>query len=244
MTYKLKQKVACANSIVRAIRTIGAPCFNSSAVTEKSHIGVNHALRLSKGKNKIWNSLKQVTRLGFLRMREVRTADEEAAQIASEEQDRAETAADATRAATRGKSAVMRNFGRGVDDKAKALQGMSPKAIARMCHCIREHMGALCAAARNRLRRRVRRRPDWPFMKPSRRTSKRTRQTYTRSCHGQVIALRTIGVCGHIAHRPAMSYNACMFTDTRQRGRLCRSSTAPTRVPGDPLRREVDFVRQ
>ena len=91
-------------------------------------------------KSKIWNSLKQVTRLGFLRMREVRKADEEAAQIASEEQDRAETAADATRAAARGKSAVMRNFGRGVDDKAKALQGMSPKAIARMCHCIREHM--------------------------------------------------------------------------------------------------------
>ena len=150
MTYKLKQKVACANSIVRAIRTIGAPCFNSSAVTEKGHIGVNHALRLSKGKNKMWNSLKQVTRLGFLRMREVRKADEEAAQIASEEQDRAETAADATRAATRGKSAVMRNFGRGVDDKAKALQGMPPKAIARMCHCIREHMGALCEAARTR----------------------------------------------------------------------------------------------
>ena len=35
--YRLKQKVACANSIVRAIRTIGAPCFNSSAVTEKAH---------------------------------------------------------------------------------------------------------------------------------------------------------------------------------------------------------------
>ena len=107
-------------------------------------------MRLSKGKNKMWNSLKQVTRLGFLRMREVRKADEEAAQIASEEQDRAETAADATRAATRGKSAVMRNFGRGVDDKAKALQGMPPKAIARMYHCIREHMGALCEAARTR----------------------------------------------------------------------------------------------
>ena len=47
--YKLKQKVACANSIVRAIRTIGAPCFNSSAVTEKGHQRVNHGRRLSKG---------------------------------------------------------------------------------------------------------------------------------------------------------------------------------------------------
>ena len=45
--YKLKQKVACCNSIIRAIRTIGAPCFNSSAVTEKNHIGVNHALLAS-----------------------------------------------------------------------------------------------------------------------------------------------------------------------------------------------------
>ena len=148
--YKLKQKVACCNSIIRAIRTIGAPCFNSSAVTEKNHIGVNHALRLSKGKNKMANSLRQVTRLGFLRIREVRTQDEEAEQIAREEQEREEIAADRMRAAFTGKSAVMRNFGRGVDSKAKALQGMSPKAIARMCHCIREHMGALCEAARTR----------------------------------------------------------------------------------------------
>ena len=31
--YELKQMVACANPIIRAMRTIGAPCFNSSAVT-------------------------------------------------------------------------------------------------------------------------------------------------------------------------------------------------------------------
>ena len=84
--YSLKQKVACANSIIRAIRTIGAPCSNSSAVTEKGHQRVNHALCMSKGVNRMINSLRQVVRLNFLRLREVRTAEDEAARIAAEEQ--------------------------------------------------------------------------------------------------------------------------------------------------------------
>ena len=147
MNCALKQKVACANSIIRAIRTIGAPCFNSSAVTEKGHQRVNHALRLSKGRNRMINSLRQYTRLNFLRLREVRTAVDEAARIAAEEQARIEADEDAYDAAAVGKSAVMRKFGRGVDAKERALRGMSPKEIARICHCIREHMRALQFAA-------------------------------------------------------------------------------------------------
>ena len=148
--YELKQKVACANSIIRAIRTIGAPCFNSSAVTEKGHQRVNHSLRLSKGVNRMINSLRQYTRLNFLRLRHVRTEADEAARIAAEEQARREADEDATHAAAVGKSAVMRNFGRGVDANDRALRGMSPKEIARICHCIREHMGGLQSAATER----------------------------------------------------------------------------------------------
>ena len=149
--YKLKQKVACANSIVRAIRTIGAPCFNSSAVTEKGHQRVNHGLRLSKGKNRMRNSLRQVARLDFLNLRKVRTEAQEAARIAAEVKEKAAADKDAKRAAAQGECAVMRRFGRGVDSKGEGLRGLTPKAIARMCHCIRMHMESLrlAAVARN-----------------------------------------------------------------------------------------------
>ena len=123
--YELKQKVACANPIIRAIRTIGAPCFNSSAVTEKGHIRVNHALRLSKGVNRMINSTRQYLRLNFLRLRHVRTQADEAARIAAEEQARREADEDAAHAAAVGKTAVMRKFGRGVDANDRALRGMS-----------------------------------------------------------------------------------------------------------------------
>ena len=145
--YRLKQKVACANSIVRAIRTIGAPCFNSSAVTEKAHQRPNHGLRLSKGKNRMRNSLRQVVRLDFLNLRKVRTEADEAARIAADLKEKAAEAVDATRAATQGTCAVMRKFGRGVDSKREVLRGMELKEIARICHCIRMHMGSLRLAA-------------------------------------------------------------------------------------------------
>ena len=102
--YELKQKVACANSIIRAIRTTGAPCFNPSAVTEKGHIRVNHALRLSKGVNRMINSTRQYLRLNFLRLRHVRTQADEAARIAAEEQARREADEDAAHAAAVGKT--------------------------------------------------------------------------------------------------------------------------------------------
>ena len=145
--YRLKQKVACANSIVRAIRTIGAPCFNSSAVTEKAHQRPNHGLRLSKGKNRMRNSLRQVVRLDFLNLRKVRTEADEAARIAADLKEKAAEAVDATRAATQGTCAVMRKFGRGVDSKREVLRGMELKEIARICHCIRMHMESLRLAA-------------------------------------------------------------------------------------------------
>ena len=109
------------------------------------------------------NSTRQYLRLNFLRLRHVRTEADEAARIAAEEQARREADEDATHAAAVGKSAVMRKFGRGVDANDRALRGMSPKEIARICHCIREHMGGLQSAGGNgtptwrcRYRRRVR----------------------------------------------------------------------------------------
>ena len=148
--YELKQKVACANPAIRAIRTTGAPCFNASAVAEKGHIRVNHALRLSKGVNRMSNSLRQYLRLNFLRLRHVRTQADEAARIAAEEQARREADEDAAHAAAVGKTAVMRKFCRGVDANDRALRGMNPKEIARIYHCIREHMGGLQSAATER----------------------------------------------------------------------------------------------
>ena len=108
---------------------------------------MNHALRLSKGVNRMINSTRQYLRLNFLRLRHVRTEADEAARIAAEEQARREADEDAAHAAAVGKTAVMRKFGRGVDANDRALRGMSPKEIARICHCI---MAGLQSAATER----------------------------------------------------------------------------------------------
>ena len=121
--YEKKQKVACANSIIRAIRTIGAPCFNSAAVTEKGHQRPNRGLRRSKGKNRMMNSLKQVERLDFLDLRKVRTDEQEAAEIAAELREKNAVAADRKRAAAAGKCAVLRRFAVVFPVKTRGYEG-------------------------------------------------------------------------------------------------------------------------
>ena len=65
---------------------------------------MNHALRLSKGVNRMINSTRQYLRLNFLRLRHVRTEADEAARIAAEEQARREADEDAAHAAAVGKT--------------------------------------------------------------------------------------------------------------------------------------------